>query len=120
MGRSLQNDLASDSARMLGDTTQFAINIRYTAPRTDIAVPLAGIWRVTGQAEVDSMRGGKTIKATAELQTAATMLIQEEAILIVNGEQWVVKTVGRVMFGQRTIYCQSNNDLHRMPGRNSG
>lgn len=115
MGRSLQNDLASDSARMLGDTTQFATSVSYTPPRSNDAVAVVGIWRVTGHAEVDRNRG-KEVVATAELQTASEVDVMEEGRVTINGEAWVVKSVGRVMFGQRTIYCHGTTVLHRAPG----
>lgn len=115
MGRSLQDDLASDSARILRDTTQFAITVSYIPPRGTDAVPVVGIWRVIGQAEVERSRG-KEIVATAELQTTSAVDVQEEGKITVSGETWAVKSVGRVMFGQRTIYCHGTTVLHRGPG----
>jgi hypothetical protein len=114
VGRSLQDDLASDAVRILGDTTQFAITIPYTRTRGTDAVDATGIWRVTGKAEVVSTRGVEFV-ATAELQTTSTVFA-EEGTVIVNDETWAVKSVGREMFGQRTIYCQGTKLLHRAPG----
>lgn len=114
MGRSLQDDLASDNSRILNDTTQFAITVPYTRTREVDAVSVTGIWRVIGKAEVSNQRGLEVV-ATAEFQTTSTVFT-EEGTLVVNDETWVVKTVGREMFGQRVIYCHGTKVLHRAPG----
>lgn len=116
MGRSLQDDLASDAARQLGTYGEFAIEVMYTDGRNTDAVPVRGIWRVTTKPSVDQSRGREVVH-TAELQTATSVVIREEGTISVNDETWVVKSVGREMFGQRTIYCHGVNTVTRGPGK---
>ncbi len=112
MGRSLQDDLRSDSARFLGDTAGFAIEVMYTPSQANDAVPVTGFWLVTGPATVETQRG-KDIVTTAQLQTTSAVPVEVEGKIEVNNETWVVKSVGRVMFGARTIYCHGIKTNHR-------
>ncbi len=114
MGRSLYDDLVSDSARVLGENGEFAVTVMYTHPRGVDAQPVVGIWRVIGHAEVMTTRG-KEMVAAAELQTTSDVIL-EEGYISVNSESWSVKRVGRSMYGQRTIYCHGTTILHRANG----
>lgn len=112
MGRSLADDAISDATRIVGNTDDFAKELRYTPPNGGLARVITGLWYI-GKSRVDMSNGVEVIHP-ATLMCSGDEVVERKGILTIGGLAWPVTEVSPPDNGVREVSCE-----RRTPNRTS-
>lgn len=118
MGRTLADDLASDSVRIHGDTTTgFAREVSYTAKGGTEPDDITGTWYL-GETRPDAMNGMQLVHSARFITTSAVSFTRE-GIFTVDGVDWPVVDVSFGSAGPKVVHCERRTKVRTGPGGNS-